>query len=198
MSLRSGLLACAAIAVVAACAGRSRVAGETAPPSSSAEKNGGAAGGSSDVVGLAICDVDAKEPSVKDLGACVQECDRGIASACSALASRAERGVGGLPRDVARAVGLHERACELRDSPSCVIAARMHAAGMGVSPNRAKQMELLSAACNLGDAAACSLPAKAYASGAGVSRDEHKARALWEHACMGGVETACDSLDAGL
>ena len=142
--------------------------------------------------GARLCIHDAK-----DVTPCIEDCDRGIGSACSLVADRIERG-DGVPRDPTRALGFHERACELRDPGACVLAARMFAAGRGVSPNRARQMDLLAAACALGDAAACSVPAKAFAAGAGVTRDARRAQDLWERACTGGVEAACDVLaDAG-
>lgn len=130
----------------------------------------------------------------KDLAPCVEDCDRGIASACSVVATRIERG-DGVPKDLTRAVRLHERGCELHDAASCVSAARMHASGAGVPPSRARQVDLLGAACTLGDALACAVPAKAFASGAGVARDERRAAELWQHACAGGVATACEALE---
>ena len=149
-------------------------------------------GGDPDAVAAPrICMHDAK-----DLAPCTEECDRGIALACTALALRVERG-DGTPRDLTRAVHLHERACELRDAGSCVSAARMHASGAGVPPSRTRQVELLGVACKLGDALACSIPAKAYADGAGVAHDEHRATELWERACAGGVASACEAIDAG-
>jgi TPR repeat protein len=143
-------------------------------------------------------DVRACAADGKEVAPCVEDCDRGIASACAIVATRAERG-DGVPRDLTRAVTLHERACDLRDALSCIAAAHMHSAGIGVSPNRARQMDLLATACKLGDATACSVPAKAYASGAGVPRDAKRARELWEHACAAGLEPACEAIaDAGV
>ncbi|MBX3186215.1 MAG: sel1 repeat family protein [Labilithrix sp.] len=130
---------------------------------------------------------------VEDLAPCAEECDRAIAFSCTVLAARVERG-DRVPRDLTRAVRIHERACELRDAASCVNAARMYASGAGVPPSRAKQIELLGAACMLGDAFACAVPAKAFASGNGVARDPRRAEELWQHACAGGVESACASL----
>jgi TPR repeat protein len=130
----------------------------------------------------------------KDLAPCVEDCDRGLAFACMLVALRVERGEG-VPKDLTRAVRLHERACELRDASSCVSAARMHASGSGVPPTRAKQIELLATACTLGDVHACSVPAKAFASGTGVARDEPRAADLWQRACAGGVTPACEAIE---
>jgi TPR repeat protein len=142
--------------------------------------------------GVRLCTHDAK-----DVTPCIEDCDRGIVSACTLVADRIERG-DGVTLDLTRALGFRERACELRDAGSCVTAARMFAAGRGVPPSRARQMDLLAAACALGDAAACSVPAKAFATGAGVARDARRAEQLWEHACTGGVDSACEALgDAG-
>jgi hypothetical protein len=131
----------------------------------------------------------------KDLAPCSEDCERGIAFACTVVAMRIERG-DGIPRDLTRAVRLHERACELRDASSCVSAARMHAVGSGVPPSRAKQVELLGTACTLGDAHACAIPAKAFSNGNGVTRDEHRAAELWQRACAGGIESACAEIEA--
>lgn len=125
----------------------------------------------------------------KDPRPCSEECDRGIAASCAILAARSHD---------TWAVQLYERACDLRDASSCTTAARFHASGKGVPPDRAKQMELLTKACRFGQPESCSTPAKAFATGNGVPRDEHKATELWERGCSGGVATACDALpDAG-
>src|SRR4051812_22943010 len=73
-----------------------------------------------DAGALSACTHDAR-----DLAPCSAECDRGIATGCTTLALRIERG-DGIPKDLTRAVMLHERACELRDAAACVSAARMH------------------------------------------------------------------------
>lgn len=150
---------------------------------------GGTPASAGDGAAVIACTHDAK-----DLGPCTAECDRGMAFACTIVAMRIERGEG-VPKDLTRAVVLHERACELKDAPSCVSAARMHASGSGVPPSRAKQIELLGAACKLGDGLACAVPAKAFANGAGVVRDERRARDLWQLACAAGVATACEELE---
>jgi TPR repeat protein len=139
-----------------------------------------------------ICTREGKNPFP-----CVEECDRGIATACATLAVRTEHGEG-VPKDTTRAVMLYERACELKDPSACSTAARMHAVGAGVPPNRQKQIDLLAQACLLGDVIACALPAKALSAGIGVGKDEHRARELWQRGCSGGVESSCDALsDAG-
>lgn len=128
----------------------------------------------------------------KDLGPCVEDCDRGIVLGCTIAAARFEHGD---DLDLPRAVRTHERACELRDAASCVAAARMHAGGHGVPPSRPRQVELLATACGLGDALACAIPAKAYAKGSGVPKDDKRAKDLRERACAGGAQDACDEID---
>jgi uncharacterized protein len=154
------------------------------------EPEGGPSSSIADAGAMKVCTHDAK-----DLAPCTEDCDRGLASACSVAALRVEHG-DGVPKDLTRAVRLHERACELRDAAACVSAARMHAAGAGVPPSRARQIELLDQACALGDGAACSVAAKAFANGTGVARDERRARELRERACASGVETACEEIES--
>jgi hypothetical protein len=132
----------------------------------------------------------------KDAVGCILDCDRGIAFACLELASRFERGAD-VPRDLARAAALNERACELKDSAGCTAAARMYAAGIGVPPSRARQLDYLERACANGDPLACAVPARAFATGIGVPRDERRAKKLLEHACLGGVESACEQIESG-
>ena len=144
-------------------------------------------------------DVEAGAPRIcvydaKDLAPCSEDCDRGIAFACGVVATRIEHGAGA-PKDLTRAVRLHERACELREAASCVAAARMYERGAGVPPSRAKQVDLLGTACTLGDALACAVAAKAFANGTGVGRDERRAADLLQRACAGGVATACEELE---
>jgi TPR repeat protein len=130
----------------------------------------------------------------KDLAPCTEDCDRGVVFACTIVATRTERG-DGVAKDLTRAVQLYERACELRDGPSCVSAARMYASGRGVPPSRPKQIQLLSSACTLGDSHACSIPANAFATGGGVPRDERRATELWQRGCAGGDEAACERVE---
>jgi TPR repeat protein len=61
-----------------------------------------------------------------------------------------------LPRDVARAVGLYARACDLGDADACFIAARLLAAGDGVEPDRGRAFALFARLCEDGMALACS------------------------------------------
>lgn len=189
--LLCALVAPAAIGAigVAACGGKQRAhvngpAGDGTTQSAGAFADGGAP--------RRVCAHGSADPFP-----CVEECDRGIAFACVLLAGRFERAERGFPRDRTRAATLYERACELKDVPSCVNAARMHAAGDGVPRNRARQIELLSTACLLGDSLACNVPAKAYATGNGVARDERRAKELWQHACGAGVESACEAIGEG-
>jgi TPR repeat protein len=175
-----------ALSLVACAARHARTARGGGGSGGEASTEGASYPASADAGGLQACVRDAK-----DLSACVEDCDRGIATSCAILAARTH--------DATRAVSLHERACELKESASCVTAARMHASGSGVPPSRAKQLELMVTACTLGDAIACGMPAKAFATGNGVVRDERRARELWQRGCGGGVESACHALgDAGL
>jgi hypothetical protein len=165
-----------------------------------AAKNAGSPSGSSDMppgkTADAPSDAGTQAPRAclhdyKDPRPCSEECDNGIAASCVILASRGTHDTW--------AVRLYERACDLRDAPACANAARFHASGKGVPPDRAKQMDLLAKACMLGQPESCSTPARAFASGNGVPRDDRRAHDLWERGCSGGIEAACDSLgDAGL
>ena len=60
-----------------------------------------------------------------------------------------------LPRDMARAVALYERACELDERESCFVAARLLAAGEGMAPDREKAFALFAQMCDDGMALAC-------------------------------------------
>ena len=130
----------------------------------------------------------------KDVAPCVEDCDRGIAFACTVVAQRLERGEG-VAQDLTRAVRLQERACELRDATACVNAARMHVSGRGVPPSRQQQVELLGEACKLGDAAACATAARAFAMGSGVPRDDVRASDLLRRACVNGLPSACEETE---
>jgi uncharacterized protein len=154
---------------------------------STSEGSGAASAGDAGVP--RVCMHDAK-----DLAPCSEDCDRGIAFACTVVAGRIERGEGA-PKDLTRAVVLHERACELRDPASCMSAARMHASGSGVPPNRAKQIALLETACKLGEASSCAIAAKAFAKGSDVPRDVNRAKDLRQQACLHGMSEACEELN---
>ena len=60
-----------------------------------------------------------------------------------------------LPRDMARAIALYERACALDERDACFIAARLLAAGEGIAPDRGKAFTLFAKLCDDGMALAC-------------------------------------------
>lgn len=166
-----------------------RTGAETPGPLTATAEGGPSASPAFDAGAIKLC-----VHGAKDLAPCLEDCDHSIATACAVVATRMERG-DGVPRDLTRAVRLHERACELRDVASCVSAARMHSSGSGVPPSRAKQIELLEKACTLGDGVACAIAARAFDKGTGVVRDEARATVLWRRACIAGVAAACEDPD---
>lgn len=183
--VRSGLLFVVFLSGVCAAARSStRSTGPLADTSA-----GGPSSSIADAGAMRACMHDAK-----DLAPCTEDCDRGIAFACTLIAGRAERG-DGVPKDLTRVAHLYERACELRDVASCITAARMHASGSGVPPSRARQVDWLERACALGDGTACVIAAKAFDGGAGVPHDERRADELWRKACVAGVTSACEAAD---
>ena len=176
--VKSGI---AAVLVLAACGGAGRAATPSAPVGPATTTSTMAA----DAGVLVLC-----VPDGKDTAPCAEECNRGIASSCEILADRIST------HEPARAVALHERACDLRDPAACVAAARMHGAGRGVVPDRKRQVELLVAACNLGDTTSCSSAARALSTAAGVPQDDARARALWQRACLGGDASSCEDVES--
>lgn len=173
-----------ALLLVAACGGQAKSAGTSSGAAETARRKTTEAAPDAGAFTPRTCVHDFKDPRP-----CSEECDRGIATSCAILAGRSHD---------TWAVQLYERACDLRDASACTTAARFHASGKGVTPDRAKQMDLLTKACRFGQAESCSTPAKAFATGNGVPRDERKATELWERGCSGGIESACNALpDAG-
>jgi TPR repeat protein len=173
-----------ALVFLAACGGRETKSATFASPEPRAAPTIRAEAADAGSLAPRACLHESKDPLP-----CTEECDRGIAASCVILAGRVHP---------TYAIRLYERACELDDTHSCITAARFHASGEGVPPNRPRQMELLARACTLGDAGACSVPAKAYAAGNGVPRDERRANELWQRGCSGGALAACNALgDAG-
>jgi hypothetical protein len=172
------------VVLLGACGGAAKTA--SSPPGSAEVSLGKTPEAQADAAAVTprACLHDYKDPRP-----CSEECDHGIAASCMILAARSHD---------TWAVRLYERACELRDASACANAARFHASGKGVTPDRAKQMDLLAKACLLGSPESCTTPAKAFANGNGVPRDERRARELWERGCGNGIESACDALgDAG-
>lgn len=178
----------AGLAALLACT-PARTGSETPGPLPATAEGGPSSSSAVDSGAIKLC-----VHGAKDVAPCLEDCDHGIATACALVAARMERG-DGVPRDLTRAVRLHERACELRDVASCVSAARMHSSGSGVPPSRAKQIELLEKACMLGDGVACGIAARAFDKGTGVVRDEARATELWRRACIAGAVGACEDPD---
>jgi len=87
-----------------------------------------------------------------------------------------------LPRDMARAVALYERACQLGERETCFVAARLLAAGEGITASREKALALFSEICDDGLALACT---RAAALAPGLA--QHYLR----RACVLGGAQAC-------
>ena len=87
-----------------------------------------------------------------------------------------------LPRDVARAVALYERACELGGREDCFVAARILAEGEGIAPDRERAFTLFAQICDDGMALACT---RAAAVAPGRAQD------YLRRACVLGEAHAC-------
>jgi hypothetical protein len=127
-----------------------------------------------------------------DLVACEKECDAGSADRCRRLAATYAFGQSGVDKDEARATGLYEHACDMKDAPGCLFAGQMHEFAHGVPKDDAAAARFYGRACDLGYAAGCYNLAILYERGNGVTKDRAKAGDLYQVACTAGAKQACD------
>jgi TPR repeat protein len=85
------------------------------------------------------------------------DCARGNASSCQALAGMYTYGNGGAPKSPARAAGIRQVLCTAGAATDCMLLAIMMAAGDGVPLDKARAMELMKTSCDSKVAAACSM-----------------------------------------
>ncbi|MGH7440656.1 MAG: tetratricopeptide repeat protein [Polyangiaceae bacterium] len=165
-----------AMIVVATCAGcgkRDRAAEEQPAPSASVITLGAAVG------------------TCEDVAVCARECDAGSADRCRRLAATYAFGEGAA-RDEARATGLYEQACAMKDAPSCIFAGQMYEYAHGVAKDDEKAARFYRKACDMPSAAGCYNLAIMYENGRGVAKDPARAAELYQVACTAGSRTACD------
>jgi len=113
------------------------------------------------------------------------------ATACSILALEFETGRS-LPRDLTRAAGLYEQACELGDLEACTIVGSMYHTGQGVTRDAARAVRFHERACDGGELLGCESLGLMYETGSGVLQDYSRAAALYRDACEGDLATACN------
>lgn len=123
----------------------------------------------------------------------IEECRQGGAEACSALGVMNEVGVG-VPRNIAKAVALYERACVAHNQRGCTNLGIARAQGLGGVADPAAGVRLLEPACDGGDARACVFLANMHVQGVSVSKDLAQAARLFDRACTGEEASACLAL----
>jgi TPR repeat protein len=127
-----------------------------------------------------------------DLAVCEKECDAGSADRCRRLAATYSFGQPGVEKDEARAAGLYEHACDMKDAPACLFAGQMHEFAHGVPKDDATAARFYGRACDLTYAAGCYNLAILYERGQGVPKDRVKAGDLYQVACTAGAKQSCD------
>ena len=129
------------------------------------------------------------------VAAATTDCDAGQAGACTSLASAMLAGQGA-PKDVAKALGFLEKACELSDFRACAYAAYVRFEGMGGVPrDTAGATRLATRACDGGALQGCTTLALTLA-GRGTRGDLDQARGLLKKACDGGESQGCSLLES--
>ena len=95
-------------------------------------------------------------------------------------------------KDEARATGLYEHACDMRDASACLFAGQMHEFAHGVPKDDVVAARFYGRSCDLGYAAGCYNLAILFEEGHGVPKDRAKAGDLYQVACTAGAKQACD------
>jgi TonB family protein len=119
-------------------------------------------------------------------------CDADSAAACTALARMTYTGRGAA-KNAAQATALYERAiatsrraCERRDTTSCLdlaFVALIYQTGREGPHDQSRAIDLYRAACDNHAVAACAFLAAAFEAGAGAPKDASQAAPLYQQAC---------------
>ncbi|MBI5482398.1 MAG: sel1 repeat family protein [Deltaproteobacteria bacterium] len=129
----------------------------------------------------------------REAGECARRCEASDVRSCYDLGDLYERG-NGVPKDLARAVQLYDRACAAGYGAGCNDLALLYEHGKGVPKNPARAAALYLDGCNLEHFPACANLAWLHQGGRGVPRGLGRAAELYELACDGGAGRACNNL----
>lgn len=122
-------------------------------------------------------------------------CGKGDASACVEGAMLAGEGGADLAADVARARGLMEKACALKQPDGCGMAGVMLIQGMGGAADGAKGLAYIQQACEAGRAASCGDLGLVYLQGlGGLKADAARGKTLLEQGCKAGHTQSCEAV----
>jgi TPR repeat protein len=143
-----------------------------------------------------------------------KDCEAGNGPSCSTLADRHQTGQG-VPKDPAKALVFHEKACELSqeagctkvleadeeaceagDAAACYGLGTKYENGQGAPKDPARALKFHEKACETGVLPACLGLALKYESGQGARKDPARALMLFEKACVWGLYDACSRLPA--
>lgn len=130
------------------------------------------------------------------LAACSQpdrlraRCLSGDINRCAQLGEMFATGIGGVPRDMARAAEMYERACAGGASDVCNTLGEIYEKTGTFEGGATRAAEMYEKACNGGSSAGCLNLGLAFA-----ARDDHaRAVALYERSCSGGWAAGCHQL----
>jgi TPR repeat protein len=123
-------------------------------------------------------------------------CEGGTGEACAALAKAYEHGGcrGLLPKDLAKAAALYEKACIAGAVSNCEKASEMVYSAEGVAKDATKATQLLERGCAAGLGNQCLLAGIAHGLGEGIPQDVGKAAQLYGAACEHGSGLGCATL----
>jgi hypothetical protein len=124
-------------------------------------------------------------------------CHDGNPSACFLLGYYYESGVGFLPKDLKRAVGLFKQACDEGNATGCFKLGDHYLDGTGGLPkDLSRAVALFTQACDRGGADGCERLGRRYEPFGGLPQDYARAFALFKQACDGGSAEGCNDLGA--
>lgn len=118
-------------------------------------------------------------------------CNAGNYGACGNLAIVELNGMGGRPKNEAKAFKLATTGCEKSSPFACGVLGTLYMAGSGVKKDEAAAAKLFTISCDGGEATGCMYLAACHYQGAGVTRDVSKAAELFRKACDGGNGQSC-------
>lgn len=127
-------------------------------------------------------------------GTALEMCEGGDGAVCNDLGLYSVRGENGFERDMAKARGFFEKACDLGESEGCNNLGFMFQSGDGVEIDEVKARDLYATSCDNGNVDGCAKLGFLLDNGQYHVRDRDRAQLVLEKACKLGSLEGCTNL----
>jgi len=141
----------------------------------------------------AVCASMPRQRTSGNIETLTDQCDQGNYASCFSLGTKYMTGID-VPKDVARAAKLYQRACDHGNAKGCSALGYFYEIGLAVPQDMDRAVALCKRGCDRGDGLGCSMLAAMYETGDGVPKDMTIAFGLYQRGCDEGNAMSCSQL----